>query len=108
MIKKEDLVALSKYLKIVHHSKGRLRVRVSLAIKKEAHRLDEDFLKNFPKEIKGIKDVKVNKLIGSITINYDPDIFEPQVWEDLIGGNISDELMERLENLIKENSQKEL
>ncbi|PID47875.1 MAG: hypothetical protein CR967_02690 [Proteobacteria bacterium] len=102
MLKKEDLIALAKHLNIIHHSKGRIRVRVSPSIKKEQDRFDKQMLESFPKQIKGIKDYKINKLIGSITINYDSEIFEPRIWDELIAGNISDGMIEKIENIIKE------
>lgn len=102
MIKKEDLVKLASYVSIIHHTKGRIRLRVSPSIKKEAQNFDADMIKNFPKEIDGIKNVKINKLIGSITINYDEEVFAFSTWEDLVSGNINDELMQSIEKLIKD------
>lgn len=103
MVTKDDLLRLAKYVSIVHHSKGRIRLRVSLSIKKEADNFDVDRLQqSFSKDIEGIKSVKINKLIGSITICYDEDIFPYSTWEELIAGDVSDELMQKIQSLIKE------
>lgn len=102
MVTKEDLISLAKYLSIIHHSKNRIRLRVNPSIKKEESNLDTNMIDLLPKQIDGIKDIKINKLIGSITINYDANIFNPNVWEELVAGNISEELMQKLQNLIKD------
>ncbi len=102
MFKKEDLIALAKYLSIVSHTKGRIRLRVSPSIIKEADNFDKSILDTLPQKIEGIKDLKVNMLIGSVTISYDAEVFNPQIWDEMIKGELSDELLERLQDLIKE------
>lgn len=102
MVTKEDLLKLAKYVSIIHHSSGRIRLRVSPSIKKEAESFDEGLLKSFPDEIDGIKSIKVNKLIGSITISYDEDIFPSSMWEDLVAGKANKDLLEKIQSLIKE------
>lgn len=100
MITKEDLVSLAKYLSIIHHSKNRIRLRVSPSIKSEAY--DISMIDSLATQVDGIKDIKINKIIGSITINYDSNIFGANVWEELVSGNISEELMQKIQNLIKD------
>ncbi len=102
MATKDDLVSLAKYLSIVHHTVGRIRLRVSPSIFSEVKKFDENDLKDLPLKIKGIKDIKLNKLIGSLTISYDADVFKPQIWDELLAGNISDEILENLSKMIKE------
>ncbi len=102
MIEKDDLVRLAQYLSIVHHTKGRIRLRVSPSIKKEAQNFDSNTIENFPKEINGIKNVKINKLIGSITINYDENVFPFQTWEKLVRADIDDEILQTIDKLIKD------
>lgn len=70
MDKIDYLIRLRQYLKIIHHTKGRIRLDINLGIKKEKDLLEQDF--NL--DIKGIQEVKVNKILGKITINYDKDI----------------------------------
>lgn len=102
MVTKEDLLKLANYVSIVHHSKGRIRLRVSPSIKKEADNFDASLLESFPKDIDGIKDIKLNKIIGSITINYDENIFNFSTWEDLVAGKADEEMMQKINSLIKE------
>ena len=66
----EYFLRLKKYLKVMHHTKGRIRLDVNLGIKKEKDLIERDF----DLDIKGINEVKINKILGKITINYDKDI----------------------------------
>src|SRR5581483_6814410 len=54
---------------VAHHSRGRLRLRVPSA-KGNSAALEE--IRKSLSNVAGVKDVEVNKTIGSITINYDP------------------------------------
>lgn len=102
MVEKQDLQRLTKYLSIVHHSKNRIRLRASLAIKKEASDIDLNLINDLPSKIEGIKEVKINKLIGSITISYDSTIFPPNLWEELVSGDFSNELVDKFSKILKE------
>lgn len=104
MVTKEDLIGLTKYLSIIHHTPNRIRVRISSSIKDEADKYDKEMLDSLPKSIDGIKNVKVNKLVGSITINYDENIFPFDMWENLIAGDINEELMQTLQSLMEKDS----
>ncbi len=103
MIEKEKLQRLSKYLSIVHHSKNRIRLRVSLAITKEANDISLNVIDELPKKIDGINDIKINKLIGSITINYDSSVFASKLWDELVSGEFSDELLSKFDTILKDD-----
>lgn len=103
----EHLLKLSKYLTILHHSKGRIRVRVNPKIKElkdDAELLDIDIedIKDIQNKINGIREVKIIPLMGSITINYDNDIFPMNLWEDLITGKNIEQTRDLLNNLAKD------
>ncbi len=59
-------------------------------------------LQIFQKKISGIEDIKINKIIASVTIIYNPTIFKPKLWEDLIKNENIDEIKEIVNNLSKE------
>ncbi len=103
MIEKNDIITLSKYLSIISHGKNRIRLRVSLDIKNETKELDISFIEELPDKIDGINKIKINKLIGSITINYDNAIFKPALWDELVSGDISEELWQKFRKILKEN-----
>ena len=53
-------------------------------------------------KISGIEDIKINKIIASVTIIYNPTIFKPKLWEDLIKNENIDEITQIINNLSKE------
>ncbi len=96
MITKEKVIKLASYLSIVHHSKGRIRLRVSPSILSEASELDPSLLSNMQEQVDGIIEVKLNKLIGSVTIKYDPNVLSPDIFERLVNKDIDDELLSKI------------
>ena len=101
-IKSEDIVRIASYMSIIHHTKGRLRVRVSPEIKNEARSVTLEDIETLPSKIDGIEKLKINKLMGSITIIYDYEVFPYELWEDLIAGNNIEDITEKINNLYKE------
>ena len=101
-IKSEDIVRIASYMSIIHHTKGRLRVRVSPKIKNEARSVTLEDIEALPSKIDGIEKLKINKLVGSITITYDCEVFPYELWEDLIAGNNIEDITEKINNLYKE------
>jgi len=104
MITAEKLVAMASYFTTIHHVKGRLRVRVSSRIKKESENVTLEDIKAIPDKINGIKKIKINKIVGSITIEYDNDIFKKELWDDLIAGENPEMIIPILNKLYKEVS----
>jgi len=102
MIKSEDLIKITSYFSIIAHSPGRLRVRVNPQIEKESKNISIKDIEDLPKKISGIKEIKINKIIASITIKYDPQIFKPKLWEDLINHRNIEEVLVLINNLAKE------
>ena len=92
MIKIEEIINISSYFSIIAHTPGRLRVRVNPKIVNEAQNISLDDITNLPKKISGIEDIKINKIIASVTIIYNPTIFKPKLWEDLIKNENLDEM----------------
>ncbi len=102
MIKSEDIVKIASFFSIIAHTPGRLRVRVNPMITKNAGNLTLKDIEDLPKKIDGIKDIKINKIIASVTITYDPNIFRPKLWEDLVKQENTQELTSLINNLAKE------
>ncbi|MEE3705516.1 hypothetical protein V2I29_08040 [Campylobacter sp. CX2-8023-23] len=100
-VKPSDLELLSAYFSIIHHSKGRIRLRASLKLKNAAQdsKIDAKELMEKLSKISSIKEIKFNKLIGSLTISYDTNLIEPSLWEDAINGRN----LEKIANVINEN-----
>lgn len=82
----EIILNLVKYFSLIHTSKDRIRLRVSPKIKEELKKFENTNL-DIDKEISklnGIKSVKLNKLIGSLTIEYDSEKISENLWLDLL------------------------
>ncbi|MBP3225240.1 MAG: hypothetical protein J6M14_08040 [Campylobacter sp.] len=91
-IEKNDILNFAKYFTKIAHTRGRLRIRVSPKIR-EISGISEAELKAKIASISGIKEYKFNPLIGSLTIFYDSEIFNPQLWEEFLSGQVSPELI---------------
>ncbi len=53
-------------------------------------------------QINGIKNVKFNKIIGSVTIEYDHEIFPKNLWEDLLKGQNLEEISAKVNEVARE------
>ena len=102
MVTVEKIIRISSYLSKVHHIKGRIRVRVNPKIKDESSDITIDDINSLPQKIKGIKNIKINKIVGSITVTYDNDIFPYELWEDLIAAKNLEKISDILNDLAKE------
>ena len=103
MINPEKLVELAQYFTIIHHIKGRIRVRVSPKIKEQQNSgITLSDIENLPHQIEGIKKIKINKIVGSITIEYDHGIFKKELWDNLVEGRDLDEVTTIINKLYKE------
>jgi len=102
LINTEEIIKIAAYFTIIHHVKGRLRVRVNPKIAKENNSISLKEIENLPQKISGIKSIKINKIVASVTIVYDPAIFEYNIWEDLIKGNNLNEITLLINKLAKE------
>ncbi len=104
MVSVENIIKIASYLTKVHHIKGRIRVRVSPKIKEESKNsgITIDDINSLPHKIEGIKSIKINKVVGSITIVYDNEIFPYEMWEDLLAKRNLEQIAELLTKLEKE------
>jgi len=46
--------------------------------------------------------IKINKIVGSITIEYDANIFRKELWDNLVEGSNLDEVTTIINKLYKE------
>lgn len=98
----QKLVEIASYFSPISHVKGRLRVRVDPKIKDEVSDVSLEDIQDLSKKIDGIKNIKVNKIVASVTIEYDNAIFAKELWDDLLNGQNLDEVTEIITNLQKE------
>lgn len=81
------LLGMRRHLSIVHHLPGRIRVRLGPSLWGGAARFDRDLFQNLLDRLEGIRDVRVNKAVASVVIEYDPDQVPPDDWETLVRGD---------------------
>lgn len=98
----QKIVEIASYFTVISHTKGRLRVRVNPKIKDEVSDVSLSDIETLPQKINGIKKIKINKIIASVTIEYNNEIFPKDKWDDLINGENLDEVVKIIENLKKE------
>lgn len=85
----DEALAIIKYLKIVHHVKGRIRVKAGLGIIKDpifrkAGGISEKKINEIGSSLPGVLDSRVNIKARSIVIRYDPGVIDPEELETLI------------------------
>lgn len=98
----QKLIDLGAYFSIVHHIKGRIRLRVNPKIKECREDVSIEDIQTLPHKIKGIKSIKINKIVGSLTVEYEPTIFPAHLWENLVHGKELDEILKIINTLSKE------
>ncbi len=102
MVTVEKIIEISSYLKKIHHIKGRIRVRVNPKIKEYSSGVSIEDIQTLPQKINGIKNIKINKIVGSITVMYDNEAFPFELWEDLLEQRNLDNISGLLNQLAKE------
>ena len=102
MINTQDIIKIASFFSIIAHTPGRLRVRVNPKIKDSSGNITISDIENLPNKIDGIISIKINKIIASVTIIYEPTIFKPKLWENLIKNENLDEITQIINNLSKE------
>ncbi|MFZ2447755.1 MAG: HMA2 domain-containing protein [Syntrophobacteraceae bacterium] len=94
MTKISDVLLLARHVSIVHHIPGRIRLRVSPSGVALASGLDLNQLIDC---IPGVIGIRVNALVGSIVIEYDPDRLSPDLWEAMARSNGDPESVSEIE-----------
>ena len=98
----DRLIDLAVQTEIVHHTPGRIRLKIGWAGLYLAMGLDAaDLMKYF----NGILDARANAAARSIVIHYDEKVIAPELWERLVNAkkhsSLRDSVREQLERLSK-------
>ncbi len=102
MIDTQEIIKIASFFSIIAHTPGRLRVRVNPKIVNSGGNITIADIENLPNKIDGIISIKINKIIASVTIMYNPNIFKPKLWEDLVKNENIEELTILINKLAKE------
>ncbi|PIE68468.1 MAG: hypothetical protein CSA21_07325 [Deltaproteobacteria bacterium] len=84
-----------RYLKVVHHVPGRIRVKASLAGIMKFAGVDQQAMKEVIARIPGIRDYRLNKKAFSVVIEYDTEKLAFELWEKI--GRLSENPQNREE-----------
>lgn len=77
----KDLLAAKKYITMVHHIKGRMRLKINPSIVKDPVNKK---LKEISCELPGVINTRINMMARSVVLQYDPDIISSQELETLV------------------------
>jgi hypothetical protein len=82
----EHLSALLVHVSIIHHVRGRLRLRLHPGILQWLDNTPERWLAHLP----GVSALRLNKAAASLVIDYDAGRLSPEWWERLlVGGEVA-------------------
>lgn len=108
-ITSEMILKVMSYCSLIHHINGRLRVRINPSIKKELENFSKDEIANFSESFKssienfaGIKNIRLNKTVASLTIEYDKDIIPKSFWDNVLNGKDLDIAANKFNQLLKD------
>ncbi len=101
----KELKIFADYFSIVHHSNGRIRLRASSKLKdffgQNSEINPQEILESLQKS-PAIRSVKFNKIIGSLTIEYDISFLSPSDWELCIKGENLEAIAQKINALLQE------
>ena len=72
-----------RYLNVVHHVKGRIRVKASLSGAKKLAEVDPDVMEEVISSLPGITSYRVNKKALSVIIEYNSKVLPYNLWEQV-------------------------
>lgn len=113
----EDVAQVADFFTIIHHANGRIRLRASNKLIKlllnlqnsskneqdlaHAKNLDFEALLEELKNLPFIKNIKINKIIASITIEYDANAFTPSLWELWLVKKDSEKIYAKMQEILR-------
>lgn len=99
----DDIKKMSEFFSLIHKSPNRVRLRVNPKIKNESN-ADKKALQDLLNALKArqiVRSVKLNVLIGSLTIEYDESVLGGDFWQLLCDEKDFEAVFERLKGIIK-------
>lgn len=85
------IAAFSPYLQIAHQIPGRIRLKVALAVLDDPaiREIGSDSLAQVLGVVPGVRDIRINKLARSCTVDYQAEVIPDSAWHDLLSGHDS-------------------
>ena len=86
----KTIIELRQYISIVHHVKGRIRLRIASTLIKKFSHVSVLELNSFicpVLAIEGVKEIQVVLIARSAVIHYDPYLISPDLWKVVLTGD---------------------
>lgn len=80
---------LAGLVRIAHHIPGRIRLKLAEGAAAPAALGDVQRFVRAATAVPGIRGVTLNPLARSCVVEYDPAVFPPSAWQDLLAGTAS-------------------
>jgi hypothetical protein len=94
-----DLLLIAPHTEIVHHIPGRIRLRLKRSGLDVIAKIDvESLMRGVP----GIRSLRINPVVGSLTLEYDQKRLSYSLWEKLGALRNRPELRDQVEALLKD------
>jgi hypothetical protein len=95
-----DFMSLKKYLSVIHHISGRIRIKIDGTIINdplfEKALNDKDKYQEIISVLPGLISHRLNFKARSLVINYDPTVIAPKEFEEVIESKNSERVYEIL------------
>jgi len=99
----DDLIALRGYFTTIHHTPGRLRLSVDRGIVQNSGGITLEQISALPLHVKGLRELKLNKVAATATLLYDAAVIEPSLFDALLRGERIDEVRAIFHPTMKES-----
>ena len=100
----DALIKMVPYFTTIHHTPGRLRVKIDAGIRAENPGISFDAVAGLQGRLEGLEQIRLNKVMATVTILYDPKRLPPEAWDALLAGELRGPFAELADHLIaKEN-----
>lgn len=81
--KVKTVLKLRSWVQVAHHIPGRIRLKYKLGIIAHLARFNSDDIAKALDDIPAFRNYKLNRSTGSILIEYDPQVVQPALLEQL-------------------------
>ncbi|MCG5501814.1 heavy-metal-associated domain-containing protein [Ectothiorhodospira lacustris] len=84
------LLQLLSRVRVAHHLRGRIRLKLDTDLKGLAGAADIPEIERMLDQLPGVFSVRLNLLARSCLVEYDPDVIPMAAWEDFLQGRATE------------------
>ncbi|SEP69141.1 Heavy-metal-associated domain-containing protein [Ectothiorhodospira magna] len=86
----DPLTQLLGQVRVVHHLRGRIRLKLDADLKALATAADIPDMEKMLSALPGVSSVRLNLLARSCVVTYDAEVIPMSAWEDFLRGQDTD------------------